>query len=193
MDPLSIINKYFDTSSVVLDILVEHSSMVVSKALAVAENVRHLSPDLNFIREAAMLHDIGIIWVDAPQLGCYGEMPYICHGYLGRTLLENEGFPLHALVCERHVGTGIITADIERFNLPLPKRDMQPVTLEEKIICYADKFYSKRIGQLQHEKSAAQARAELQKFGAEKLEAFDELHRLFSNKSSQEIVRKQER
>ena len=193
MDPLRIISKYFEPGSNAFNILIEHSSMVVAKALAVAENVRHLAPDLMFIREAAMLHDIGIVFVSAPRLGCHGDRPYVCHGYLGRELLEKEGFPLHALVCERHIGTGLCITDIEEHNLQLPKRDMMPLTVEEKIICYADKFYSKRIGRLQHEKSADEARRELEKFGAEKQKAFDTMHRLFSKKSSREKARPQER
>lgn len=191
MDPLTIISKYFSQGSIAFDILMAHSYMVMAKALSVAEYVSHLSPDMTFIGEAALLHDIGIIYVDAPQLGCHGARPYVCHGYLGREILEKEGFPLHALVCERHVGTGIGISDIERLTLDLPKRDMRPLRIEEKIICYADKFYSKRIGHLQHEKSADQVRRELERFGAEKIEAFDEMHRLFSNKSSQEKGRLQ--
>jgi len=193
MDPLTIINTYFKPGSAAFDILIEHSSMVVAKALAVAENVRHLAPDLAFIKEAGMLHDIGIVFVNAPELGCHGDRPYICHGYLGRELLEKLGFPLHALVCERHVGAGIGITDIERHNLQLPRRDMRPLTIEEKIICYADKFYSKRIGRLHYEKSADEARRELEKFGTEKLEAFDNLHRLFSKRPSREKGRQQER
>lgn len=193
MDPLTIINKYCKPGSAAFDILIEHSSMVVAKALAVAENVSHLSPDLTFIKEAGMLHDIGIVFVNAPELGCHGDRPYICHGYLGRELLEKLGFPLHALVCERHVGTGIGITDIERHNLQLPRRDMRPLTIEEKIICYADKFYSKRIGRLHYEKSTDEARRELEKFGTEKLEAFDNLHRLFSKRPSREKGRQQER
>lgn len=178
--------------SAAFDILIEHSTMVMTKALAVAECIGHLSPDLTFIREAAMIHDIGIIFVNAPQIGCHGSMPYICHGYLGRELLEKEGFPMHALICERHIGTGIEIRDIETYDLPLPMRDMRPQTIEEKIVCYADKFYSKRIGELRQEKSADDVRAELEKFGPEKLEAFEEMHLLFSNRPFQETGRPQE-
>lgn len=186
MDPLRIIKKYVDPGSLTFDVLIEHGRMVMTKALAVAENVSYLSPNLTFLREAAMLHDIGIIFVNAPNIGCHGEKPYLYHGFLGRELLEAEGFPLHALVCERHVGIGISISDIEALNLSLPKRDMRPLSLEEKIICYADKFFSKRIGWLRHEKTADQARDEFNKFGAEKVEAFDEMHMLFSKRPSQE-------
>ena len=179
MDPVSIIRKHFIPGSPAFTILVEHSSLVMTKSLAVAGNVMHLSPDLTFIREAAMLHDIGIVYVNAPELGCYGKEAYICHGYLGRELLEREGYPRHALVCERHVGIGITIDDIRAHNLSLPQRDMRPLTIEERIICYADKFYSKSNGRLHLEKSVDQARGELEKFGPDKLAAFDELHRLF--------------
>lgn len=99
--------------------------------------------DREFIEEAAMLHDIGIIFCNAPKIYCHGSHKYIEHGYLGAELLRSEGLPKHALVAERHTGTGITIEQIEREELPIPERDYCPQSLEEKIICYADKFYSK--------------------------------------------------
>ena len=58
-------------------------------------------------------------------------------------MLRNEGFPLHARVCERHTGAGLSAEDIISENLPLPHQDFLPETIEEKAICYADKFFSK--------------------------------------------------
>ena len=191
MDPLQIIKKHAPSGSLSYDMLVEHSTMVREKALSVVEGVRHLHPDLAFIREAAILHDIGIVLVNEPRLGCRGDKPYICHGYLGRQLLEQEGYPLHALVCERHIGTGLTVHDIETQDLPLPRRDMQPRSLEEKIICYADKFFSKRIGQLRTEKTLSDVRNEMAKFGADRLKAFEELHALFRKKPFREKDLKQ--
>ena len=95
------------------------------------------------MEEAAMLHDIGIFLTHAPSLGCNGPHPYLKHGHLGCKLLEKEGLPKHALVCERHVGVGITRKDVLDHKLPLPAKDMLPLSLEEKIICYADKFFSK--------------------------------------------------
>ncbi|MBA4371946.1 MAG: phosphohydrolase [Thermodesulfovibrio sp.] len=180
MDPVALITKYYPPESLAYEILVEHSRVVTAKALAAAEAAGHLSPDVVFIQEAAMLHDIGIFLTDAPGLGCFGDEEYICHGYLGRELLEKEGLPVHALVCERHTGVGLSIADIEKHDLPLPKRDMLPVSLEEKIICYADKFFSKRIESLSVEKSLEKVRAEIGRYGEENLRRFEELHRLFS-------------
>jgi len=180
VDPLSIIKKYFEPGTDAHDIFLEHGTAVAEKALSIAKGLCHLNPDLSFIREAAMLHDIGIVYVNAPGIGCHGSMPYICHGYLGRDLLEKEGYPLHALVAERHIGTGITTDDIIGRDLPLPVRDMQPLSLEERIICYADKFFSKMPGHLRDEKSFEQAIKDLEKFGQEKTAAFIEMQRRFS-------------
>ncbi|MDO8746319.1 MAG: HDIG domain-containing protein, partial [Thermodesulfovibrionales bacterium] len=143
MNLVEIIRKYYNPESEAYSFLVQHSRMVAKKAVEVAERVKHLNPDIKFIEEAAMLHDIGIFLTHAPQIGCHGDKPYICHGYLGRELLEKEGFPRHAIVCETHVGVGLTIADIEKNNFPLPRRDMMPKTLEEQIICFADNFFSK--------------------------------------------------
>ncbi|MBF0558400.1 MAG: phosphohydrolase, partial [Nitrospirae bacterium] len=88
--------------------------------------------------------------------------------------LEKEGLPEHAMVCERHVGVGLTLEDIRSANLPLPLRDMLPVTLEEKIICFADKFYSKHKDRTRNGKSLAQIRKELLPYGENKVKQFDE-------------------
>ena len=144
IDPLKIIEKYYKDNLGARDILIAHGEAVAKKALELAERVESLNPDLEFIKEAAMLHDIGIFLINEPRLACHGDKQYIAHGYLGRELLEKEGLPHHALVCERHVGVGITVENIEKNNLPLPKRDMTPQSIEEKIICLADKFFSKK-------------------------------------------------
>jgi uncharacterized protein len=46
-------------------------------------------------------------------------------------------------VAERHTGAGITLDNILAAGLPLPPRNMVPLTHEEKIICCADKFFSK--------------------------------------------------
>ena len=179
MDPLSIISMYYSPGSLVYNTLIEHSRMVLCKCLEIAEKIRYQAPDISFLKEAAMLHDIGIFLAKAPHIGCYGNRDYICHGYLGRDLLEKEGLPIHALVCERHVGVGLSISDIMSWDLPLPAREMLPVTLEEKIICYADKFYSKKPGALCSEKTLEEVREDIRKYGVDKLQRFDEMTLLF--------------
>ena len=144
MDPLAVIEEFYDRDSRAYTILVDHSRQVAGKSLEIAGGLAHLNPDLEFIENAAMLHDIGIFKTAAPAIGCFGDLPYVCHGYLGRELLDGLGLPgAFGLVAERHTGAGITLDNIIQAGLPLPKREMVPVTLEEKIICCADKFFSK--------------------------------------------------
>ncbi len=173
IDPLTVIRKYYPDASQAYEILLEHSHMVTEKALAVAQRVPELEPDLAFIREAAMLHDIGIIRTHAPGIGCHGEHHYLEHGVLGREMLEQEGLPRHGLVCERHVGVGLRREDILAQNLPLPLRDMQPESLEEQIICYADKFFSKKPQRLRVEKPIADILRGLSCFGEYPVKTFE--------------------
>ncbi len=174
MNPLEIIQKYYEPGSRAYYFILHHSRLVAGKAREIAEKVSHLNPDCKFIEEAAMLHDVGILFTNAPKIGCFGYREYICHGYLGRELLEKEGLPLHALVCERHVGVGITAGEIRSNKLPIPEREMMPVSVEEKIICIADKFFSKSEHELLREKPIEKVRDMIGKYGEEKLKLFDE-------------------
>jgi len=179
MDPIDIITEYYDPGTNLYDILVRHSELVAKKALKIAESVPHLKPDFDFIREASMLHDIGIFQTDVRQLGCRGSHPYVVHGYLGRIILEQKGFLRHALTCERHVGAGITAEDILKRKIPLPVRDMVPESVEEKIICFADKFFSKDPDGKKDEKTIEEVVAKLRRYGPGQSERFLEWVELF--------------
>lgn len=156
-----------------LNIVIDHSRYVASLALDIAGRLDLSDDDCLFIEEASLLHDIGVCQVNAPELGLHGKYPYIMHGVLGRSILEQEGYLLHALVCERHTGVGLTCEDIIRQGLPLPHRDMCPQSLPEQIICFADLFYSKKPGRLGDRKSTMQVRRKLRPFGEEKVAVFD--------------------
>ena len=173
MNPIELLEQYYDSNSKAFKILVDHGRRVADKAREAAKNVSGLKPDLEFIETAAMLHDIGIFLTDTPQFGCLGKHPYICHGILGSDILEKEGHPEQARVCERHVGVGISIEDIQRYNLPLPKRDMIPISIEEQIICYADKFFSKNGSGRPTEKSISEIIDNLSRYGPDKVERFE--------------------
>lgn len=143
MDFWKIIDKYYPQDDELRQIYVTHAGKVAELALELSARHPELSLDKKFIEEAAMLHDIGIFLTDAPRIHCTGNAAYICHGYLGAELLRTEGYPLHARVSERHTGTGITKEQIIANEWQLPHRDFLPETLEEKLICFADKFYSK--------------------------------------------------
>lgn len=171
MNPLTIIDKYYPDDNALRQMLLVHSRSVADKALAIAAAHPELNLDVPFLEEASLLHDIGIFLTDADGIHCHGTHYYLCHGWLGAELLRQEGLPRHAWVCERHTGTGLTLAQIIENGWELPHRDMQPVTLEEQVVCFADKFFSKT--RLDEEKTVAQARRSLEKFGAAGLVKFD--------------------
>ena len=177
MDYQTIIDKFYPENNALRHILLVHSRSVADKTLAIAGRHPELKLDRQFIEEAAMLHDIGIFLCDAPGIECFGTEPYIRHGRLGAEILRAEGYPAHARVCERHTGAGLSREDIIRQNLPLPHEDFLPQTMAEKVICYADKFYSKT--RIDGEKSVEQAERSLAKFGEAGLERFREWEKMF--------------
>jgi len=180
IDPIQIIEQYYPKDSDIHYILLIHSEHVRDKALAVAAQNPDLRLDTEFIAEAAMLHDIGIFMCNAPRIHCNGTHQYIEHGYLGAELLrKNCSTARHAFVCERHTGVGISKKMIIENNLPLPHRDMLPLTFEEQLICYADKFYSK--SQLKETLSLERIRTQLGHFGQSQVAKFDAWHDLFEH------------
>lgn len=171
MNPIELIDAYYPEDNERKHILLVHSRLVAEKALRIADGHPELNLDKDFLYEAGMLHDIGIFLTNAPGIFCFGDRPYICHGYLGADLMRREGYPRHALVCERHTGAGLSLDDIIAQNLPVPHRDMLPVSMEEQVICFADKFYSKT--HLEREKTVEKARKSISNFGNVGLERFD--------------------
>ena len=174
-----IILKYYPEGTLRNMYYTAHASAVTKLAIEIVQRHPELKADENFVELGGMLHDIGIFMTKAPQIGCEGTYPYICHGFLGRELLEKEGLKGIAPVCERHIGTGITIEEIERRKLPLPRRDMLPKTIEEKIITYADKFFSKSSDDLSKPKPLDEIIDKLSKHGKEKVERFREMMDLF--------------
>lgn len=177
MDYLAIIDQYYPQGSKARDILLTHSECVTRKALQIVAKHPELKLDRTFIQEAAMLHDIGIVKCDAPGIECFGTEPYIKHGIIGADMLRAAGYPKHARVCERHTGAGIALQNIVEQHLPLPHQDFLPETMEEQVICYADKFYSKT--HLNRVRTPEQALKSIGRFGKEGAERFARWMQLF--------------
>ena len=183
LDCLSIIERYYTPGNDDYRVLVSHSRQVADLAVALCQRLidNGVPIDIEFVEEAAMLHDIGMCRTDAPGIHCHGTEPYICHGVIGRQMLESLGLYRHARVCERHTGAGITAEEIVAQHLPIvPPRDLLPESLEEKVVCYADKFFSKSrpdapLKTLEH------ARRTLSKFGPATVTRFEDLIALFGD------------
>jgi uncharacterized protein len=76
----------------------------------------------------ALLHDIG-----------RSRTQLVGHGYVGAGILEKEGVdPVVVEIVRRHVGAGI--SPEEAVTLGFPPGDYIPRTLEQKLVCFADKM-----------------------------------------------------
>ena len=184
IDAEHIIDFYYPAGDPAREILLRHSIQVRDKALALREACPlrdELDPEI--VTAGAMLHDLGIRCCHAPDLGCFGSRPYLAHGIAGAALLREfaatHGWELEPLarICERHTGTGLTAAEIRARALPLPEADYLPETPEEKLVCFADKFFSKS-GDFA-EKPFAKVRGGAAGFGADNLARFDALAALF--------------
>lgn len=180
-----IIDKYYPAGSVLRDIYIAHCRGVASFALILAKR-NALPIEESDIMAAAMLHDIGIVKCYAPGIECNGMEPYIRHGVIGAQMLRDESrnsvlsddarrvLEQCAGVCEHHTGAGISAAEVTEENLPLPVTDYLPVTTLERLICYADKFFSKSES-ASRMKSFASVVKGMGKFGPESLRRFEAL------------------
>lgn len=177
VDYKSFIDKYYESGSRLREILIRHSRQVAELALYI-NAARRLGLDAAEVEAAAMLHDVGICRCDASGIECHGTEPYIMHGVLGASMLRQDGMPEWvARVAERHTGAGLSAADIVEQQLPLPPGEYLPVTVMERLICYADKFYSKS-GSMERKPLEAVRRSML-RHGPETLNRFDALHKEF--------------
>jgi len=79
----------------------------------------------------ALLHDIG-----------RSKTHDVNHGVVGAEIVKSAGLPSSVVsVVKRHVGGGVTTSEAEQ--LGWPKDGYVPVTLEEKVVSYADKLIEK--------------------------------------------------
>lgn len=183
LDCLSIIQRYYTPGNDDYRVLVIHSRQVAELAATIAQRLidSHVPVDIEFIEEAALLHDIGMCRTNAPGIHCHGTEPYILHGIMGRRMLDSLGLYRHGRVCERHTGAGITADEIVAQQLPIvPPRDLVPESMEEKVVCYADKFFSKtHLGD--PARTLERVRQSLSKFGGATLERFEQMVEMFGD------------
>jgi uncharacterized protein len=106
----------------------KHSIKVAEKALEIANKVKKKKVDKNLVEIGALLHDIG-----RSKTHGFG------HALIGGKILKERGLPNQLVrVCETHILGGLDKEDAKFIGLP--EKEYLPITLEEKIICLADKL-----------------------------------------------------
>lgn len=178
-----IIDFFYPEEGDLKETLLKHSLQVKEKALEIAAH-SSVTLDREVLVAGSLLHDIGIVKCSAPEIFCTGTLHYLRHGIEGAAMLRaygaqhNMDLEKFALICERHTGSGLTAGDIAAQKLPLPAEDFLPVTPEEKLVCLADKFFSKS-GDMK-EKSFEKVQRSMAKFGEESLARFNAMWAFFN-------------
>jgi uncharacterized protein len=109
--------------------VVAHCIAVCTIAVSLAGRVK-VPLDRELVRQGGLFHDIG-------RARTHG----IDHAVAGVAIARELGFSEQlVLIIERHIGAGITAAEAVR--LGLPQKDYLPLTVEEKIVSYADNLTS---------------------------------------------------
>ena len=104
-----------------------HSIKVAEKALEIANKINKVEVNKDLIEIGALLHDIG-----------RAKTHSFKHALIGGIILKQRGLPESLVrICESHILGGLDKEDA--LQVGLPERDYLPQSLEEKIICLADK------------------------------------------------------
>lgn len=134
-----LLKKYSNTEKDFKGVLL-HSKGVQKIAVELAKKINknpatRKKADINFIRIASLLHDIGRFKIPPGKNSA-------AHGYEGGRILKKEGLgESFVRVCETHVGYWIGKKEIDKWKIPIPRKSYKPRTIEEKIIAYADKRF----------------------------------------------------
>ena len=110
--------------------VIRHVEAVSDLAVEIAEAVRNrgYSVNVKLVEIGALLHDIG-----------RSKTHSVHHAVTGAEIAESFGLPRQVIsIIKRHVGGGITAREAKKLGWP---RDVYiPQTIEEKIVCYADKL-----------------------------------------------------
>ncbi len=123
-EALNILSKAGCSQSVI-----EHCKTVSRFAVKIAKafQKKGLEIDAQLVEVSGLLHDVG-----------RSKTHTVDHGLVGGEIARTLGLPTSVVhIIERHVGGGIPKEEAKQ--LGWPAKDYLPRTIEEKIVCYADK------------------------------------------------------
>ncbi|MHA1584301.1 MAG: HDIG domain-containing metalloprotein [Promethearchaeota archaeon] len=107
----------------------KHEMAVMRKARNLAYNITKIPVNVELVKIGALLHDIGRTQIHS-----------MMHAPVGADILRENGFPEEvARIAERHTMAGLTDKEAQLFELP--PRHYIPETIEEKIVCLADKYF----------------------------------------------------
>ena len=130
-----------------LELIWTHSEIILKVAQKIVAKLKDesISVNIDLLTKGTLLHDIGVYHCYDEDFNPNNNLPqYVEHGYIGYKIIRDIGIPEEiARFALRHTATGLTEKDIKKGNLNLPMGNYIPVTLEEEILTYADKFHTK--------------------------------------------------
>jgi len=114
--------------------VVKHCKAVAKLGLEIAQalKAKGINVDPELVEIGAILHDIG-----------RSKTHSVHHAVVGAEIAKSEGLPDSVVsIIKRHVGGGITSSEAEELGWPTGDVYV-PLTLEEKIVSYADKLIEK--------------------------------------------------
>lgn len=143
LEEIEALHKKYAPSDLVFNVVFTHCQIVRDIAEQLVDR-NSLNVDIDLVRTASLLHDIGVYPLFNAQNRKIAGRSYLTHGIEGEAILKAEGLPRELWhVASHHTGVGLTAEDIITDNLPLPVKDYFAETPEEELIMYADKFHSK--------------------------------------------------
>ncbi len=101
--------------------------------------------DVELLVIAALLHDIGAYVFFDDEGRVANKRLYPLHAMLSAKIIADEGIDKRvAQVVETHLLLGLSKQEIIEKPWPLPARDFIPDSIEAELLCYADRFHSKK-------------------------------------------------
>jgi uncharacterized protein len=139
------LHKKFAPNQTVYDLVYGHCQIVAEIAAWCAEHVPEGSVDGGVLRTSALLHDIGSYGFIGQDGKGLNSRLYPHHAILGAKILQDQGIDRRVVdTVETHLLLGLSKGEIVDRPWPLPERDYRPRTLEGELLCYADRFHSKK-------------------------------------------------
>ena len=142
---IDILLKKYAPNEKYLELVRTHGIIVSEIALDCAKNT-YESVNIEVLEAACLLHDIGsYVFVGANNYSSDFRDNYPGHALFGAKILQDEG--IDERICEAietHVLLGLTAGEIKESGKKLPYKNYEPKTIEGRLLCYADRFHSKR-------------------------------------------------
>ncbi len=138
------IHQRYAQNDTVFNLVYEHCQIVAEIAAWIVKHKKlDIQPDL--LEAACLLHDIGTYALFDSNGRTDNEHNYKQHAIFGAALVIEEGYDTRiADIIRTHVLMGLTKNEIVEGGFGMPRNDYMPLTLEARLLCYADRFHSKR-------------------------------------------------